>query len=94
MSQIQRQLYRPTYWRYDDVYASIIKYITTDLDQARYVLNFGVIALHTTEPKVLVRFTIRSLQTNHEQQWEIILMGVTRNHLYQAVYTTVESRKN
>ena len=50
----------PISWRYTDVYKVIIHYITNHLDPTNYGLNFGIIALHETRPKVIIRFTLTS----------------------------------
>ena len=42
-----------------DVYGVIICYITDHLDPTNYLLNFGIIALHETRPRVLIRFTLK-----------------------------------
>ena len=44
----------PISWRYTDVYEVIIHYITNHLDPTNYGLNFGIIALHETRPKVII----------------------------------------
>ena len=49
----------PNTWRYTDVYAVIIRYITTHLDPTNYLLNFGIIALHEVNPRVIIRFTFK-----------------------------------
>ena len=46
----------PITWRYTDVYGAIIHYITDHFDPTNYLPNFGVIALHETRPKVIIRF--------------------------------------
>ena len=45
----------PITWRYTDVYGVNICYITEHLDPTNYLLNFGIIALHETRPKVILR---------------------------------------
>ena len=49
----------PNTWRYTDVYAVIIHYITTHLDPTNYVLNFGIIALHEVNPRVISKIYIK-----------------------------------
>ena len=49
--------------QYTDVYGVIICYITEHLDPTNYLLNFGIIALHELRPKVILRFTLKILET-------------------------------
>ena len=42
----------PITWRCTDVYGVIICYITKHLDPTNYLLNFGIIALHESRPRV------------------------------------------
>ena len=48
----------PNTWRYTDVYAVIIHYITTHLDPTNYLLNFGIIELHEVNPRAIVKIYI------------------------------------
>ena len=50
-----------------DVYEVIIHYITNHLDPTNYVLNFGIIALHETRPKVIIRFTLKNTRNNMKE---------------------------
>ena len=52
----------PITWRYTDVYGVIIHYITEHLDPTNYLLNFGIIALHETRPRVILRFTLKNIR--------------------------------
>ena len=53
----------PISWHYTDVYRVIISYITDHLDPTNYLLNFSIIALHELRPKVVIRFTLKILET-------------------------------
>ena len=53
----------PISWQYTDVYGVIIHYITEHLDPTNYLLNFSIIALHELRPKVILRFTLKILET-------------------------------
>ena len=50
-----------------DVYAVIIRYITTHLDPTNYLLNFGIIALHEVRPRVIIRFTLKNTRNNRNR---------------------------
>ena len=54
----------PISWRYTDVCKVIIHYITNHLDPTNYGLNFSIIALHKTRPKVIIRFTLKNTRNN------------------------------
>ena len=83
----------PTSWRYTDVYEVIVHYITNHLDPTNYMLNFAIIALHETRPKVIIRFTLRNTRNNMKESWTQLLEGETLEDLFDSVYETVESNK-
>ena len=47
-----------------DVYEVVIHYITNHLDPTNYGLNFSIIALHETQPKVIIRFPLKNTRNN------------------------------
>ena len=83
----------PTYWSYDAVYRAVITAILRTLNQAEYVLNFSVIALHVFQPKVVVRFTLHSLIRNHSEQWEIMLNAAGAPQLVAQIMSTITLRQ-
>ena len=83
----------PNTWRYTDVYAVIIRYITTHLDPTNYVLNFGIIALHEVRPRVIIRFTLKNTRNNRKQTWTQIIAGETFHELFENVFEVVEASK-
>ena len=83
----------PILWRYMDVYEAIIHYITNHLDPTNYVLNFSIIALHETRPKVIIRFTLKDIRNNRKESWTQLLEGETLDDLFDSVYETVETTK-
>ena len=83
----------PITWRYTDVYGVIIHYITDHLDPTNYLLNFGIIALHETRPKVILRFTLKNIRNNLTQSWTQLLQGETLEDLFDGVYGAVEMHK-
>ena len=76
-----------------DVYEVIIHYITNHLDPTNYVLNFGIIALHENQPKVIIRFTLKNIRNNMKACWTQLLEGDTLEDLFDSVYETVEAKK-
>ena len=76
-----------------DVYAVIIRYITTHLDPTNYVLNFGIIALHEVRPRAIIRFTLKNTRNNRKQTWTQLIAGETLEELFECVYETVEANK-
>ena len=83
----------PISWRYTDVYEVIIQYITNHLDPTNYVLNFGIIALHETRPKAIIRFTLKNTRNNRKDSWTHLLEGEMLEDLFESVYETVETTK-
>ena len=83
----------PISWRYTDVYEVIIHYITNHLDPTNYMLNFGIIALHETRPKAIIRFTLKNTRNNMKESWTQLLEGETLEDLFDSVYETVETTK-
>ena len=80
-------------WRYTDVYAVIIHYITTHLDPTNYVLNFGIIALHAVRPRVIIRFTLKNTRNNRKQTWTQLIAGETLDELFENIFEVVEVSK-
>ena len=72
-----------------DVYGVVICYITDHLDPTNYLLNFRIIALHETSPKVIIRFTLKNIRNNLKQ----LLQGETLEELFDGVYGAVEIHK-
>ena len=64
-------------WAYTDIYKAIIKYIDTDLQNADYILNFGVVAIATQTPQASVKFCLKNVQTNKQKRWTLLLTGET-----------------
>ena len=83
----------PNTWRYMDVYAGIIRYITTHLDPTNYLLNFGIIALHEVNPRVIVRFTLKNIRNNRKQTWTQLIAGETLDDLFDNVFEVIEANK-
>ena len=83
----------PISWRYTDIYEVIIHYITNHLDPTNYVLNFGIIALHETRSKAIIRFTLKNTRNNMKESWTQLLEGEMLEDLFDSVYETVETTK-
>ena len=83
----------PITWRYTDVYGVVIHYITDHLDPTNYLLNFGIIALHETNPKVIIRFTLKNIRNNLKHSWTQLLQGEMLEELFDGVHGTVEMHK-
>ena len=83
----------PNTWRYTDVYAVIIRYITTHLDPTNYLLNFGIIALHEVNPRAMIRFTLKNIRNNRKQMWTQLIAGETLDELFENVFEVVEASK-
>ena len=83
----------PNTWRYMDVYAVIIRYITTHLDPTNYLLNFGIIALHEVNPRAIIRFTLKNIRNNRKQTWTQLIAGETLDDLFENVFEVIEANK-
>ena len=84
----------PISWQYTDVYGVIIWCIADHLDPANYLLNFGIIAINELHPKVIIRFTLKSIRNNLSKSWTQIIEGETLEDLFDCVFATVELQKN
>ena len=72
----------PISWRYTDVYEVIIHYITNHLDPTNYRLNFSIIALQETGPKVIIKFALKNTRNNMKKSWTQLLEGETLEDLF------------
>ena len=57
------------------------------------MLNFGIIALHKTRPKAVIRSTLKNTRNNLRKRWTQLLEGKTLEDLFDSVYGTVEANK-
>ena len=80
-------------WSYTDIYGLIVRYITERLNANEFTLNFSVIALCLTAPKVYIRLTLLNLQNNRYAQWEVQLEGDTLEELYDGLHVSIEAHK-
>lgn len=83
----------PHQWTYTDVYSVVVHYINNHLIPQNYSLNFGVVALCLTSPKVYLRLTLRNLSTNQYRQWEVQIEGSTIEELTQSLHISIETNK-
>ena len=72
-------------WAYDDIYQALIQYITTDLRESDYTLNFGVVAIATTSPRALIRLKLKNVLTNRQKRWSCLLVGETIKELENCI---------
>ena len=80
-------------WTYTTVYEAIVRYIHDQLIPQNYSLNFGVVALCETAPKVYLRFTLKDLMTDRSRQWEVQVEGYTIQELVSAIGHSIEENK-
>ena len=74
-------------------YAVIICYITTHLDPTNYLLNFGILALHEVNPRVIIRFTLKNIRNNRKQMWTQLIASETLDELFENVFEVIETNK-
>ena len=58
-----------------------------------YLLNFGIVALHEVNPRVIVRFTLKNTRNNRKHTWTQLIAGATLDELFQNVFEVVEDNK-
>ena len=57
------------------------------------MLNFGIIALHKTRPRAIIRFTLKDTRNNLRKSLTQLIEGETLEDLFNSVYGTVEANK-
>ena len=50
----------------NDIYWAIVFYISQDLRDTDYTLNFGVVGIATQSPRVIVKVCLQNVQTNRQ----------------------------
>ena len=83
----------PISWQYTDIYGVIIWYIADHLDSTSYLLNFGIIAINESHPKVIIRFTLKNIRNNLSKSWTQATEGETLEDLFDRVFAVVEMHK-
>ena len=80
-------------WNYDDIYWGIIAFITRDLRDTDFTLNFGDVALSTHSNQALVKSILLNIHTNHSTRWTSVFMGKTIEELTKEVKVLVNLKK-
>lgn len=62
-------------WTYDGIYQAIIAFITRDLRDTDFTLNFGVVALSTHSDQALVKFKLLNLHVSCNTRWISVITG-------------------
>ena len=83
----------PVTWRYTDTYGVIVWYIADNLDPTSFLLNFGVMAINETHPKVMVRFTLKNVRSNLSKGWTQTIEGKTLEDLSESLYAAGKPQK-
>ena len=68
-------------WSYTDVYHSLVDYVSQDLKDGTFKLNWGIVAIAELTLRVIVHFTLRNVHTNHSKSWISVLVGETMAQL-------------
>ena len=45
-------------WSYTDVYHSLVDYVSQDLRDGAFKLNWGIVAIAELTPRVIIHFTL------------------------------------
>ena len=80
-------------WSYTDVYHSLVEYVSQDLKDGTFKLNWGIVAIAELMPKVIICFTLRNVHTNHSKSWTSVLVGETMAQLTISVCEQVNRYK-
>ena len=51
-------------WTYTDVYRALVDYVTQNMKDGNYKLNWGIVAIAAVTPRVIVRFTLKNVHTD------------------------------
>ena len=57
-------VYRLLMWSYTDVYHSLVDYVSQDLRDGAFKLNWGIVAIAELTPRVIVHFTLQNVNTS------------------------------
>ena len=68
-------------WSYTNVYHSLVEYVSQDLKDGTFKLNWGIVAIAELTPRVIVHFTLRNVHTNCSKSWTSVLIGETMAQL-------------
>ena len=68
----------------------MVDYVTQDMKDGNYKLNWGIVAITAVTPQVIVRFTLKNVCTNRSKMWTTILVGKTIAHLTAYAKSQVE----
>ena len=70
----------------------LINYISHKLRNSDYTLNFKVVCISTQQPCAIVKFCLRSIQTNKQSRWKTTIEGETSRELELSVGQMVQSQ--
>ena len=77
-------------WTYTDIYQALVDYVTQNMKDGTYKLNWGIVTIAAVTPRVIVRFTLKNVCTNRSKMWTTILVGETIAHLTVCAKSQVE----
>ena len=77
-------------WEYNDIYRAVVTFISQDLRDMDFTLNFGVIALSNHSN---LNFKLINLQTGRSMHWISVITGETIEELIEDVKVVVPLKK-
>ena len=80
-------------WFYTDVYHSLVDYISQDLKDGTFKLNWGIVAIAELMPRVIVHFTLQNVHNNRSKTWTSVLVGETMAQLMVSMCDQVSRYK-
>ena len=62
-------------WSYTNVHHSWVGYVSQDLKDGAFKLNWGIVAIAELTPRVSVCFTLQNVHNNHSKTCTSVLVG-------------------
>ena len=81
-------------WLYTDVYHSLVNYVSQDLRDGAFKLNWGIVAIAELMPRVIIHFTLQNVNTNHGKTWANVLVRETMAQLTLSTRNKVNRYKD
>ena len=63
------------------------------MKDGNFKLKWGIVAIATVTPRVIVRLTLKNVCTNRSKMWTTVLVGETMAHLTAYAKSQVERYK-
>ena len=81
-------------WSYTDVYHSLVDYVSQDLKDGTFKLNWGILAIVELTPRVIICFTLQNVNNNRSKTWTTVIVGETMAQLMISAQNQVNRYKD